>query len=64
MQQFLKQGTFKDDYREQLADERTETERKFILEVLARKEAESRRRAVRGWMVVKGRAENNVELRS
>ena len=43
MQRFVKQRAFNDDYREQLADERTETERKFILEVLARKEAESRR---------------------
>ena len=59
---FLQQAT-SDNYREELARERSETERLFILTVLARKEAEGRRRAVRAWMVVKGRAENDVELR-
>jgi hypothetical protein len=58
---FLQQTT--DDYREELAKERFETERLFIRKVLASKEAENRRRAVRVWMVVKGRAENDVELR-
>ena len=59
---FLQQKT-SDDYREELARERSETERLFILTVLARKEAEGRRRPARAWMVVKGRAENDVELR-
>jgi hypothetical protein len=59
---FLQQKTL-DDYREELAKERSETERLFILTVLARKEAEGRRRSARAWMVVKGRAENDVELR-
>jgi hypothetical protein len=52
-----------DDYREELAKERSETERMFILTVLARKEAESRRRSARAWIILKGRAENDVELR-
>jgi hypothetical protein len=60
---FLQQAT-SDDYREELAKERFETERLFIRKVLASKEAENRRRAVRVWVVVKGRAENDVELRS
>lgn len=59
----LHQTTFK-DYHEELAKERFETERLFIRKVLASKEAENRHRAVRVWMVVKGRAENDVELRS
>jgi hypothetical protein len=54
MQRFLQPRTFKDDYREQLAEERSETERMFMLTVLARKEAENRRCPARGWMVVKG----------
>jgi hypothetical protein len=35
----------------------------FILTVLARKEAAGRRPSARAWMVVKGRAENDVDLR-
>jgi hypothetical protein len=54
MQRFFRQSMFKDDYREQLGEERSETERLFIQKVLARKEAENRRCPVRGWMVVKG----------
>ena len=60
MQRYLQQT---DDYREELAKARSETERMFILTVLARKEAEGRRRSAREWMVVKGRAEKDVELR-
>jgi hypothetical protein len=63
VQGFLKQA-MSDDYREELARERFETERMFILKILARKEAENRRSAVRVWIVVKGRAENEVELQS
>ena len=44
---FLQQTT-SDDYREELAKERFETERLFIRKVLARKEAKIRRRAERG----------------
>ena len=43
---FRKQKTFK-NYRELLAKERTETERMFFIRVLARKEAENRRRSQR-----------------
>jgi hypothetical protein len=50
MQRFLNQKTFK-DYRGQLAHERSETERLFLLTVLARKDAESRRRSARGWVI-------------
>jgi hypothetical protein len=39
----LLQQTTSDNYREELAKERSETERLFILTVLARKEAEGRR---------------------
>ena len=60
VQRYLQQT---DDYREELAKARSETERMFILTVLARKEAEGRRRSAREWMVVKGRAEKDVELR-
>jgi mannose-6-phosphate isomerase-like protein (cupin superfamily) len=62
VQGFLQQ-TMSDDYREELADERAETERLFILKVLAKREAERRHRSERVWVVVKGRAENDVELR-
>jgi mannose-6-phosphate isomerase-like protein (cupin superfamily) len=62
VQGFLQQTT-SDDYREELAKERFETERLFIGKLLASKEADHRR-VVRVWVVVKGRAENNVELRS
>ena len=43
---FLQQTT-SDDYREELAKERSETERMFILKVLERKEAENHRAARR-----------------
>jgi hypothetical protein len=46
MLRFLKQKTFK-NYLELLAKERSETERMFILKVLARKEAENHRAARR-----------------
>jgi mannose-6-phosphate isomerase-like protein (cupin superfamily) len=62
VRRLLQQTTFK-DYREELAKERFETERLFIRKLLASKEPESRRRVERVWMVVKGRAENDVELR-
>jgi len=42
-----KQKTFK-NYRELLAKERSETERIFLLRVLARKGAENRRRSTAG----------------
>jgi hypothetical protein len=50
MLRFLKQKTFK-NYLELLAKERSETERMFILKVLARKEAENHRRAARGRVI-------------
>jgi hypothetical protein len=53
MQRFLQQKTSK-NYRELLAKERSEAERAFLLTVLARKEAENRRRSARGWMIVEG----------
>ena len=43
---FLKQKTFK-NYRELLTKERAKTERMFLIRVLARKEAENRRRSQR-----------------
>lgn len=64
MQRFLQQKTFEDDYLQQLADERSETERLFILKMLAMKEAENRRRPVRGWIVAKSVAGNNGQSRS
>jgi hypothetical protein len=51
MQRFIQQKTFK-SYGELLAEERSETERMFIAKVLARKEAENRRRPARGWVIV------------
>ena len=51
MQRFLQQKTFK-DYREQLSNERSETERMFLLKVLTRKGAENRRRSARGRVIV------------
>jgi hypothetical protein len=39
------------NYRELLAHERAETERRFIAAVLARKERENRQRSLRGWLV-------------
>jgi hypothetical protein len=59
MQWFLQQKTFDDDHLQQLGNERSETERLFILEILAKKEAENRRRPVRGWIAVKSVAGNN-----
>ena|SRR5882762_1965751 len=41
MQRFLKLRTFKDDYREELANERSEAERVFRLKVLAKKEVKN-----------------------
>ena len=51
MQGFLKRKAFK-NYRELLAKERSETERMFLIKVLARKEAENRRRPARGRVIV------------
>jgi hypothetical protein len=53
MQGFLARKTFK-NYRELLAEERSETERLFILKVLASKQANKRRLSGRGWMVADG----------
>jgi hypothetical protein len=58
MQGFLKRKTFK-NYQELLAEERAETERLFILKVLARKEAENRSRSVRGGNVSKDQGMTN-----
>jgi hypothetical protein len=58
VQWFLEQWTL-NVYREQLANERAETERLFILKVLARKEAEDRSRSVRGWNVAEGQGKTN-----
>jgi hypothetical protein len=58
MQKILQPKRF-NDYSEQLAEERSETERAFFLKVLARKEAENRRRSVRGWIATTGRTETN-----
>ena len=58
MQWFLEQWTL-NVYREQLANERAETERLFILKVLAGKEAEDRSRSVRGWNVAEGQGKTN-----
>ena len=44
MQGFIRQKPFK-NYGELLAKERSETERMFLVKVLARKEAENRARA-------------------
>lgn len=57
MQKFLRQSTF-NDYHEQLADERAETERLFILTVLARKARKSAD-ARHVDVVVEGRSGNN-----
>ena len=52
MKWFLTPGTF-EDYHELLAEERAETERLFILKVLAKKEANKRRLSgLHGSMVV------------
>jgi hypothetical protein len=51
MQRFIQQKRFK-SYGELLAEERSETERMFMAKVLARKEAENRRRPARGWVIV------------
>jgi len=58
MQKILQPKRF-NDYSEQLAEVRSETERAFLLKVLARKEAENRRRSVRGWHATTGRTETN-----
>jgi hypothetical protein len=58
MQKILQPKRF-NDYSEQIAEERSETERAFLLKVLERKEAESRRRSVRGWIAITGRTETN-----
>ena len=58
MQEFLTRRTFK-NYHELLAEEREETERLFILKVLARKEANKRRLSGRGWMVAEGQGGND-----
>jgi hypothetical protein len=50
MQRSVRQKTLR-NYRELLAHERTETERRFIAAVLARKERENRQRSSRGWLV-------------
>ena len=39
MQQFLTERAFKDDYHEQLANVRAETEHRFLLKVLAKRQA-------------------------
>jgi hypothetical protein len=54
MQRFLKQKT-SENYREQLAKERAEAERVYPLTLLARKEAENRRRSAGGWVIVEAR---------
>jgi hypothetical protein len=51
MQGFIRQKPFK-NYGELLAKERSETERMFLVKVLARKEAENRRHPARGWVIV------------
>jgi hypothetical protein len=58
MQKSLQPKRF-NDYSEQLAEERSETERAFLLKVLARKEAENRHRTVRGLIATTGRTETN-----
>jgi hypothetical protein len=64
MQRFLQQKTFEDDYLQELANERSETERLFILRILAKKEAENRRRPARGWIAAKSMAGNNGQSQS
>ena len=49
MKWFLTPGTF-EDYHELLAEERAETERLFILKVLAKKEANKRRLSGLAWI--------------
>ena len=44
MQQFLTERAFKDDYHEQLANVRAETEHSFLLKVLAERQRRNRRR--------------------
>ena len=51
MLRFLAERAFKDDYLEQLADERAGAERDFLLKVLAKKEAENRQCSARGWLI-------------
>jgi hypothetical protein len=52
MQRFLEQITSQ-NYHQLLAEERSEAERVFLLAVLARKEAEDRRRPAQGWLIVR-----------
>ena len=53
MQQFLTERAFKDDYHEQLANVRAETEHRLLLTVLAKRQTRNRRRrALKGWIVV------------
>ena len=59
----MQQTTFS-NYLEQLADERAEVERLFILKVLTRKEAETRRRSVRKWPVAESLEGSNGQSRS
>jgi hypothetical protein len=59
----MQQMTF-NNYLEQLADERAEAERLFILKVLTRKEAKNRRRPVRGWLVAESLGGSNGQPRS
>jgi hypothetical protein len=58
MQKFRQPKRF-NDYFAQLANERSEMERMFVLKVLARKEAENRRRSAPGWIATTGRTETN-----
>jgi hypothetical protein len=53
----------RENYFELLAEERAETERLFILKVLARKDANKRRLSGRGWMVVEGQGRNDASPR-
>ena len=60
MQQFLTERAFKDDYHEQLANVRAETEHRLLLTVLAKRQAGNRRRrALKGWIVVTSMAGKN-----
>ena len=55
--QRLSQQKALDNYLDLLANERSETERLFILKVLERKKAENLHRSGRGSMVAEGHAE-------
>ena len=59
MQQFLTERAFKDDYHEQLANVRAETEHRLLQKLLAKRQAGNRRRrALKEWIVVTGMAAN------